>query len=35
MLRLSSRKTRKIISTVIVILLILSMTVPMILSLFN
>lgn len=30
-----SKKTKKIISTIIVILLVLSMTLPMVLSLFN
>jgi len=35
MINLNSRKTKKIISTLIVILLILSMTVPVLLSLFR
>lgn len=35
MINWHSRKTKKIISTVIIILLILSMTLPTILSIFN
>jgi len=35
MINMNKRKTKKIISTVIVILLILSMTVPVILSIFQ
>lgn len=35
MFNMNSRKTKKIISTVIVILLILSMTVPVLVSMFN